>query len=106
MRIHGGVIAMVLTLGTCCASAAELNDQDRTDLRQRAQELQNQRSRNPDFQPGEGRLSAPPIASPVKTASTGEKSDAKSDHKETRGAKAKRKARSLKNIAGAFVRRR
>jgi len=51
---------VLLAAGFAAAStgawSAELSDQDRAELRQRAQEFHNQRARNPDFQPGQGRL--------------------------------------------------
>jgi hypothetical protein len=87
-------------------SADNLAEKEGAELRQRAQEFQNERARNPDFQPGEGR-SAPaadhPTAKRSKRVAKPEAKVAKTQ--EPMKAKAARKARSLKNIPGAFVRK-
>ena len=48
-------IAAALSTFSIGAGSAELSDSDRAELRQRAQEFNNQRSRDPGFQPGQGR---------------------------------------------------
>ena len=86
-------------------SADNLGEQEGAELRQRAQEFQNQRARNPDFQPGEGR-SAPEADHPEKRSKRAAKSQAKvAKTKEPMKEQVSRKARSLKNIPGAFVRK-
>ena len=105
-------------LASATASAAELTDPDRSELRQRAEAFQAERSRNPNFQPGEGRLSPQTADSPPRQARGVKKTAAKSAKREaraekteatakpeTRRQKAAKKARSLKNVRGAFVRR-
>ena len=76
-RIAGVVIAAVLMGTAMGARAAELSDQDRAELRQRAQEFNNQRSRDPDFQPGHGRAQ-PGDASVKPTARAGKSKRPKS----------------------------
>ena len=100
------IITIVLAgfaAASLCASAAELTDQDRAELRQRAQEFQNERARNPEFQPGEGRA-APPAAAPHERKPKKHAAH-KTQKKKTMGEKAAAKARSVKNIPGAFVRK-
>jgi hypothetical protein len=88
------------------AWSAELSDQDRTELRQRAQELQSQRARNPDFQPGEARSAVEPARMGEKRGKRAVKAHAaKTQTKEPLRKTAVRKARSLKQIPGAFVRK-
>jgi hypothetical protein len=112
--IVGGIVNTLIPLALAssfavacaCASAAELTNEDRAELRQRADELQAQRARNPDYQPGEGRLNPQPTQAPRAHARhTSKKTVAKSAPPETRRAKVARKARSLKKIPGAFVRK-
>jgi hypothetical protein len=50
------LIAAAFASVAMCAQAADMSGDERSDLRQRAQEFQNQRARNPDFQPGERRM--------------------------------------------------
>ena len=101
------IICIVLAsfaAASLCASAAELSDQERAELRQRAQEFQNQRARDPDFQPGEGRATAQPADEIDHKARRTKKTHAGAKHrKETAAEKAKRKVRSMKNLPGAFV---
>jgi hypothetical protein len=102
------VVSMSL-FAVASVCAAELSNEDRSELRQRADEHQAQRARNPDYQPGAGRLNAPAAEAPkarahARRAAAG-KTAAKPAAPETRRAKAARKARSLKNLPGAFVRK-
>jgi hypothetical protein len=102
-------LVSLFAVASVCASGAELTSEDRSELRQRADELQAQRARNPDYQPGEGRQN-PPAAEAPKARSharnnASKKTVAKSAPPETRRAKVARKARSLKKIPGAFVRK-
>ena len=102
------IVAALLAAGPAWG-ADNLGDQEAAELRQRAQEFQNERARNPDFQPGEGRSAQEPEhagAKPAKKrAAKPRGSVKKTEAKEPMKAKAARKARSLKNIPGAFVRR-
>lgn len=103
------IISIALAAGfaavSLCASAADLTDQDRSELRRRAQEFQNERSRNPNFQPGQGRVNAAPVAATVKSSRVTKSRVTKTGKKETRRHKAANKARSLKKIPGALVRK-
>jgi hypothetical protein len=87
------------------ASAGELSGDERSELRQRAEEFQSQRARNPEYQPGEGRLSRASGDAPARAMRASGKAPPDSAHPETRRQKAAKKARSLKNIPGAFVRK-
>jgi hypothetical protein len=102
-------VALMSLFAAASVRAAELSNEDRTELRQRADELQAQRARNPEFQPGEGRLNPSAAATPRKTTrharGAAKKTSAKSAPPETRRAKVSKKARSLKNLPGAFVRK-
>lgn len=104
------IIAIVLAgfaAASFSASAVELSDQERAELRQRAEEFQNQRARNPDFQPGEGRSTAQPADRIDHKARHTKKLHASTKHrKETASEKSERKLRSVKNLPGAFVHRR
>jgi hypothetical protein len=105
--IFGAIIAALLGATSAGAwSADNLGDNEGAELRQRAQEFHNERARDPDFQPGAGR-SAPeahhPTAKRSKRAAKSAPKVAKT--KEPMKTKAARKARSLKNIPGAFVRK-
>jgi hypothetical protein len=97
--------AALVTAGSAW-SADNLGEQEAAELRQRAQEFQNQRARDPDFQPGEGRSAPEPERASGKRAkkhAAGATARAKKTQaKEPLEAKAKR---SLKNIPGAFVRK-
>ena len=113
------LIALAVVSGFALAStgafAADFTDQDRSELRQRAEAFQAERARNPNFQPGEGRLSRqtadlPPreargagkgrVSKASKRASKGN-ARASKGKTETRRQKASRK---VKNIPGAIVR--
>ncbi|MDB5904803.1 MAG: hypothetical protein JWM26_3681 [Betaproteobacteria bacterium] len=102
-------VALMSLFAVASVCAAELSNDDRSELRQRADELQAQRARNPEYQPGEGRLNPPAAAAPKARAharrGAARKTAAKSAAPETRRAKAAKKARSLKNLPGAFVRK-
>jgi hypothetical protein len=98
-------LAAVFGAASLSASGAELTDQDRSELRQRAQEFQNERARNPDFQPGQGRINPEPADTGAKRSARATKAKAAGKPKETRRQKAAKKVRSLKKIPGAFVRR-
>ena len=50
-------IASTIALGAIPAHAAD-GAEERSELRQRAEVFQAERARNPDFQPGQGRLNA------------------------------------------------
>ncbi len=52
----GVTLVSILTLGSVGARSADMTGDERSELRQRADELQNQRARNPGFEPGQGRL--------------------------------------------------
>ena len=109
MRIVFVTIAAALLAAGPAWSADNLGDKEAAELRQRAQEFQNQRARDPDFQPGEGRSAAEPghaSAGPAKRHAAKPKAPVKkTEAKEPMKEKAARKARSLKNIPGAFVRK-
>jgi hypothetical protein len=96
-------IALVLAAGfaavSICASAADLTDHDRSELRQRAEAFHAERARNPEYQPGEGRLNRQPDATPARSARAS-KRHAVAKTGETRRHKA---ARKIRNIPGAFV---
>ena len=102
------IVAALLAAGSAW-SADNLADPEAAELRQRAQEFQSQRARDPDFQPGEGRSAPEPEqASGKHSKKRAAKAHApvkKSEAKEPMKEKASRKARSLKNIPGAFVRK-
>ena len=104
--IFVSIIAVALGAASAGAwSADNLGEKEGAELRQRAQEFQNERARNPDFQPGEGR-SAPEADRPAKRSKRAAKPEATTAKtKEPMKDKAARKARSLKNIPGAFVRK-
>ena len=104
MRIIGIVLAAAFAAASTCALAAELNDQDAAELRQRAQELHNQRSSNPDFQPGQGRAAPESPRAAAKPARARASRAAANTPKETRRDSVAKKARSFKKIPGAFVR--
>jgi hypothetical protein len=106
MKIIFVTIAAALLAAGSAWSADNLADKEAAELRQRAQEFQNERSRNPDFQPGEGR-SAPepeqathkrPKKHAAKPAAPVKKTQAKEPMKE-------KAARSIKNIPGALLRK-
>lgn len=101
-------VALMSLFAVASVCAAELSNDDRSELRQRADELQAQRARDPEYQPGAGRLNPPAAAAPkarTHARRTAKKTAAKSAAPETRRAKAAKKARSLKNLPGAFVRK-
>jgi hypothetical protein len=105
-----GVIAAALmgAASTGAWSADNLGEKEGAELRQRAQEFHNERTRNPDFQPGEGRSAPEADRATTKRSKRAAKADApvqKTQGKEPVKDQAKRKARSLKKIPGAFVRR-
>ena len=104
--IIGSIIAALLGAPAGAWSAENLGEKEGAELRQRAQEFHNERARNPDFQPGAGR-SAPEADRPAaKRSQRGAKSEAQAG--KTRAPvkdRSARKARSLENIPGAFVRK-
>jgi hypothetical protein len=100
------VVAALLAAGSAW-SADNLGEKEGAELRQRAQEFQNQRERDPDFQPGAGRSTAEAAqeeAKPKRAKRHGARAHApvKAQAKEPVRKKA---ARTLKNIPGAFVRK-
>lgn len=102
-NITGIAIAAALAAAAWSASSADLSDQERTELRQRAEEYHNERARNPEFQPGAGRLNPEPAEHASRRSKHVQKTHATSDKKEGMRAKAARKVRSLKNVPGAIV---
>ena len=106
-----------LALACVCASAGEMSSEERSELKQRADAFQAERARNPDFQPGEGRLNRPSAElRPEATAKKGRAKTAKGT-RSTKAAKAakvqrsgakpdrkRKRGRSLKDLPGAFVR--
>jgi hypothetical protein len=100
-------VALVAALALGSISARAADTEERSELRQRAEEYQSQRARNPEFQPGEGRLTPQQPAERPKRhkANRSTKNQAKSGQPETRRTKAAKKVRSLKKIPGAFVRK-
>lgn len=102
-NIAGIVIAAALAAASWSAWSADLDDQERTELRQRAQEYQNQRARDPEFQPGVGRLNPEPAEHAGNHSRHVKKTSAASSRKEGMREKAARKVRSLKNVPGAIV---
>jgi hypothetical protein len=101
-------VALLSVFAVASVGAAELSNEDRTELRQRAGELQAQRARNPEYQPGEGRLNPPAAAAPkarTHARRAGKKTAAEPAAPQTRRGKVAKKARSLKNLPGAFVRK-
>ena len=105
MRIMGVVLAAVVAAAGTSAYA-QLSEQESAELRQRAPEFQNERSRNPDFQPGQGRSAAPADATAKPAARTGKSRKAAKKEKETGREKVANKVRSIRKVPGAFVRRR
>jgi hypothetical protein len=105
-RFASVLIAAAFASAAMFAQAAEqLSDQERTDLRQRVQEMQNQRSRNPDFQPGQGRVQPEyATAKPAKRAVKSKRS-ATSHKKKTHHKTSHKKSRSVKDVPGAVVRK-
>ena len=108
-KLFSVALVSTLALGSLAARAADSAD-ERSELRQRAEAYQSERARNPDFQPGDGRLTPQQRAEkPPKRqkahAKRVSKNQAKSGQTETRRAKAAKRVRSLKKIPGAFVRR-
>ena len=93
-----------LVFAAAGASAADLTDSDRSELRQRAEELQAQRARNPEFQPGEGRLNRETDVAPRESRSAN-KAGATRAETESRSAKktgatrAETESRSAKKTA-------
>ena len=106
-KIFGVIIAALLGAASAGAwSADNLGEKEGAELRQRAQEFQNERARNPEFQPGEGRSAPEAEHATTKRSKRAAKPEAKvAKTKEPMKEKAARKARSLKNIPGAFVRK-
>ena len=103
-------IAMFLTvaLSALSAHAADSAADERSELRQRAEAFQAERARNPDFQPGEGRLNAQRGEVQPKRerqARLVKIQPAKNAAKKTTREKAAKRVRSLKKLPGAFVRR-
>lgn len=109
MKVISLTFAAALFAAGSAWSADNLGDKEGAELRQRAQEFQNERSRNPDFQPGEGRTAPEPErATPKHSKKRATGTDApvkKTQTQEPMKEKAARKARSLKNLPGAFVRK-
>jgi hypothetical protein len=108
-KLFGLAFVSALALGSFAASAADTAD-ERSELRQRAEAYQSERARNPDFQPGERRLtpeqrSEAPRKRPKAQAKSASKKGAKSAKKTTGRDKAKKTVRSLRKIPGAFVRK-
>lgn len=106
-RLMTIAIASTLALGAISAGAADSAADERSELRQRAEAFQAERARNPDFQPGEGRLNAQRSDVQPKRdrqARLVRNKPAKTAAKETRREKAAKRVRSLKKIPGAFVR--
>ena len=85
---------------TGAASAAELAEQERSELRQRAEMFQSQRARNPDFQPGEGRVSPQRADVPPRAAKKRVTADTRSRATNTRAA-ADTRSRAGKTRAAA-----
>jgi hypothetical protein len=99
------VLPIVIASFSVAAFAGELSNEDRSELRQRADAFQAERARNPDYQPGEGRLNRQSADAPPRAVRTSRKGAADSAKPDTRRHKAAKKARSLKNLPGAFVRK-
>lgn len=102
-------LVSVMTLGSSAARAADSGTEERSELRQRAEELQAQRARNPDFQPGEGRLNpeqraGAPARSGKSHAKRGPQKQAKTAKTGTQRERAAKRVRSLKKLPGALVR--
>ena len=104
-RFASVLIAAVFASAAMYAHAAELSDQERTDLRQRAQEMQNQRSRYPDFQPGQGRVQPEYTTAKAEKRAVKSKRTATSQNKKSHHKTAHKKGRSVKDVPGAVVRK-
>lgn len=67
MKSLMSIVVAAIALGPLCV-AADLTEQERAELRQRAQEYQTERGRNPNFEPGEARLNREPgeLRAPVR----------------------------------------
>jgi hypothetical protein len=107
-RIAGVCVAALVAAVSLSARSADLSDQDRSELRDRAHEYQSQRARDPEFRPGAGSLNPEPAPTHAKRSKHSAKSQKraaapKAKENEPLSKKAARKARSLKNIPGAFV---
>jgi hypothetical protein len=108
-KLFSIALVSTLALGSLAARAADTAE-ERSELRQRAEAYQAERARNPEYQPGEGRLTPqqrtemPPKRQKAH-AKRASRSQAKSGPTETRRAKAAKRVRSLKKIPGAFVRK-
>ena len=108
-KLLSTALVCMLTLGALAARAADDGTEERSELRQRAEELQAQRARNPDFQPGEGRLSPEqradaPARSQKPHAKRGSQKQANTAKTGTRRERTAKRVRSLKKLPGALVR--
>jgi hypothetical protein len=105
-RLFAALAASTFALGSISALGAELTDEERIELRQRAERLQAQGAQNPD--PRSGDVKPIPQRDDVRLNPKGDdvrlnqRGDVKT--KVAKAKKAKRKKRSLDNLSGAPVR--
>lgn len=106
-RLISALAASTFALGSALALGAELTDEERIELAQRAERLQAQRAQNPD--PRSGDVKPNPQRGDVRLTPKGDdvrldqqRGEVKSKVAKTK--KAKRKKRSLKDLSGALVR--
>jgi hypothetical protein len=108
-KLFSIALVSAFSLGSLCAYAADMSNDERSELRQRAETFQAERNRNPEYQPGAGRLNPQPATAEPKQRRAGARAkapkQAKAQKTETRRQKAGKRVRSLKNIPGAFVRK-
>ncbi|HEX2827081.1 MAG TPA: hypothetical protein VHP37_12090 [Burkholderiales bacterium] len=101
-------VALVAALAAAGSAwgADNLGEQEAAELRQRAQEFQNLRERDPEFQPGEGRSAPEPERASGKRAKKhAARTTAPVKQTPAKEPLDKKAKRSLKNIPGAFVRK-
>ena len=105
-RFASVLISAAFASVAMCAQAADMSGDDRSELRQRAQEFQNQRSRNPDFQPGQARMQPEQAAAKsgkhvAKSRPAAKSKRAATAQKKKGQQKAARKGKSAKNTPRA-----
>lgn len=104
-KLLGAIIASTFALGSIAAYSAELTDQERTELRQRAERMQTQRVQNPGSPQDDVKLNRNRSDVRLDNRRSDVKAKVKNPKKAKRSGKRDgKKKRSLRDLPGALVR--
>jgi hypothetical protein len=92
MKNLSSIVVAAIALGSFGAAAADLTEHERAELRQRAQEYQSERTRDPNFEPGEARLNREP--GELRAPARSQRSEASSRSKSPKASKASKSSKA------------